>query len=196
MAYKNDSGFPSPSDILDPWIDKKWFKPEHSERGVNVHSAITATLKGVVPIWKEGLDGYRESFLQIRDYIESVVMAETRLVDKTLCYSGQMDLVAKLSKKACAALLLPYPTTALCDWKTSAQSAIDWPLRMAAYYNLCIVNGIKLDVHILFRIRKDGSSPKIKVSLPDETRFFFPYFKAALLSWYYFKVGVTFKKSS
>jgi hypothetical protein len=198
MKYKNDSGYPSPSDILDVWIDKRWFKPEHSERGNNVHSAIHTALRGLVPIWKEGLDGYRDSFKLIEKYFEEAVLLEHRLVDKTLCYSGQLDAVMKLSEIGCSELSVPYPTMALVDWKTSLQPSKDWNLRLAAYFNLCIVNDIKCDLHLLVRIRKDGSSPKIKVSRRDEIRFYFSYFKAALNAWYFFKTNVVFepKKSS
>jgi hypothetical protein len=199
MSYSNESGYPSPSDILDPWIDKRWFKDEHRNRGNAVHSAINAHMKGLVPIWKVGLEGYRDSFKKIETYFEEAVLTEKRLVDKTLCYSGQMDLVAKMSRTGCAALAMDYPVLAVVDWKTSAQPAKDWPLRMAAYFNLCVVNDVKADVHFLARIRKDGSTPKIKVSQKEEIRFFFSYFKAALHSWYYFKTNVQFqpiKKSS
>lgn len=198
MSYSNESGYPSPSDILDIWIDKRWFKPEHSSRGSAVHAAATASMRGLVPIWREDLSGYRDSFMMIRDYFEKTVMTEKRLVDKTLCYSGQVDLVAFLSKKGCEFLGIQYPCQVLVDWKTSANPYKDWPLRMAAYFNLCIANGIECDAHILVRIRKDGAMPKIKFSTKDEIRFYFSYFKAALNAWFYFNTNVSFspKKSS
>ena len=192
MTYSNETGYPSPSDILNPWIDKRWFKPEHSARGAAVHASISVKMKGVVPIWKPEFYGYRDSFNQISGFFEKPIGTEKRLTDKTLCYSGQIDTVAPLTSAGCIALGLTYPCTALVDWKTSANSAQDWDLRLAAYFNLCIVNGIECDIHLIARIRKDGSAPKIKVSHKEEIRFYFTYFKAALHSWYYFKTNVRY----
>jgi hypothetical protein len=193
MTYKNDSGFPSPSDILKPWVDTRWFKPEHSDRGNSVHTSIGASMKDLVPIWDPEFYGYRDSFNQIRDYFEDVIISEQRLVDKNLCYSGQPDAVVKLSKKACDAFAIDYPATALVDWKTSVQEQKSWVIQAAAYFNLCVVNDINCDLHLLARIRRDGDFPKIKVSHKEEIRFYFVYFKAMLNSWYFFNTGVKFQ---
>lgn len=181
MTYKNDTGYPSSTEILSPWFDKEWFTEEHSERGQIVHAALSTHLLGVwsAPI-KTDYQGYVDSGKRWIDLmVEKVILVEERMIDKELGYCGQPDLIA---------ILRGDTDICLCDWKTSVAKHISWRPQIASYRNLAVEDKeIITNRGISIRLNKDGKKP-----LVDEYRGFqndFNIFKSALTTYKFFKGG-------
>ena len=126
MAYSNETGFPSVSDILSPYIDKRWFTDESQIRGTAIHACCASYLRGLyVPKLKQEYQGYVDSFkIWADENIEDVILVEERLVDKDLGYCGQLDCVLKLKK---------HEKLCVSDLKTGKALQKSWILSIAAY---------------------------------------------------------------
>ena len=155
MAYENKTGLPSSTEILRPWVPTEWFKPEHSERGAIVHNAIHCDLLG---LWAMPLEpeyrGYFDSYKRWADLmIDEVVFVEERLVDFGNGYCGQPDSCLKLKGDT---------GNSLPDWKTAIATSKTWPLQIASYRHLAIIDkGIKTDRGMSVRLNKDGKMPLV-----------------------------------
>jgi hypothetical protein len=158
MAYKNDTGYPSVTTIIEPYVDKRWFKEIHRKRGSEVHRVAGCKLRGswaapINPAWK----GYVKSLdLWISRNVKEVLLVETRLSDHVYKFTGQLDLVCYLmdSRKA------------LVDFKTSQAKYKTWALQTAGYqilYELEYPKETDIEVRISVRAREDGS-----LALDDE----------------------------
>jgi hypothetical protein len=154
VEYSNTTGLPSVTDILTPWIDKRWFKDYHSKRGQSAHDFMACYAldlpflgKGFNPLWKSYIESGQKWF---DDNIKKVLLVEERFQVGDYC--GQPDLVAILNSGV----------TALVDWKTSVAEAKYWKFQTAAYQNLIERNTtIKIDVRICVRLRKDFGRPAL-----------------------------------
>lgn len=148
MEYVNDTGLPSVTDILNCYIDTRWFKKEHTDRGSWAHDGMACYanslpfIKTGHPLWNSYLESGKEWFDQ---NVREVLLVETRLSNPGL-YTGQPDLVCVLIDGRIA----------LVDWKTSQAIAKIWKGQTAAYK--CLVEtqcGMSIDTRVSVRLRKD-----------------------------------------
>lgn len=149
--YINDTGYPSVTQIISPYIDTEWFKPEHSERGIAVHNACEAYLKGVfiMPLKPEH-QLYFDSFCKWADKaIDTVISTEERIVDPDRGYCGKYDAILKIKGD---------DQNSLWDWKTSQSKQSWWRLQASAYKNL-INNTCSKEIKRggSIRLKNDGS---------------------------------------
>jgi len=151
MTYRNDTGYPSVTDVLKPFIDTRWFKPIHSTRGNEVHRVVGCKMvkswaKPINPAWQ----GYVDSILRWTDEnIKEVVEGEVRYQDDLYKYTGKLDLVAYLMDSRLA----------LIDFKTSLATSKTWKLQTGGYKLLFEKHNPdkKVDVRMTIRGREDGS---------------------------------------
>jgi len=150
MPYENKTGFPSVTDIISPYVDKRWFTAEHRERGSAVHACAAAHLLGLyVPKLKPDWQGYFDSFKRWADLvIDKVFIVEKRLSDKRLGYCGQPDTIVILRGDRYA--VLP-------DWKSSQAYQSWWEIQVGAYRALAEANGYETYKGLSVRMKKDGS---------------------------------------
>ena len=126
MAYKNNTGFPSVSDIIRPYINTKYFTDECRIRGTAIHACCASYIQGLyipklIPMYQKYIDSFK---IWADENIEDVILIEERLVDKDLGYCGQLDAVLRLKdhEKPC-----------IVDWKTGKALQKSWILSIAAY---------------------------------------------------------------
>jgi hypothetical protein len=148
--YSNETGLPSVSDILKPYISSQWFTDESRARGDLVHSATASYLLGLYsPPVPEEYQGYVDSMKRwIDDMVVEVILVEERLIDKRLGYCGKPDAIVRL--KGDAGLSLP-------DWKTGQSQLKIWRIQNSAYRRLASVNGIETFRGFSVQPKKDGS---------------------------------------
>ena len=151
MAYVNETGYPSVTELIGPYIDKTWFTPEHSARGEAVHAACEAHINGlfVMPL-RADYQPYFDSFRRWADKaIDDVILTEERLVDESLGFCGKPDAVLRIKGDDCLAL---------ADWKTSQAYQRWWSVQAAGYEHLIrIEKGIEMGRAISVRLKADGS---------------------------------------
>lgn len=150
MGYENNTGFPSVTDVLEPWVDKRWFKPIHRKRGSAVHAAVSSNLKGLfVPSLPEAWQPYYDSWLPFKKHIVKILVIEERLVDPDSETCGQPDLVAQMDNTFNNSI-------ALLDWKTSQAMYKTFPVQLGGYCNLVQkAKKIVPDIGICCRLRKE-----------------------------------------
>jgi hypothetical protein len=154
MAYTNDTGYPSVTQVLRPWVDTSWFTAESRARGTAVHDAVAQYLGGRPAFMVSLQPNWRGYFNSARWWIDAhvadVLMAEVRLQDDQWRYCGQPDLVARLRDGSIA----------LVDWKTGA--AARWhQLQIAGYRHLAKGAGVTTSRGMTIRLRDDGSAPLV-----------------------------------
>jgi hypothetical protein len=153
MKYKNDTGLPSVTTILSPFIDTKWFKKEHTDRGSACHDAMLAHALCIPyygrtfnPLWKPYVESGKKWF---KENIKRVLLAEERL-EIAGDYCGQPDLLAVLNSGLIA----------LIDWKTSVSVAKYWRFQLGGYMPLIHANtDFRIDVRMSVRLRRDFGKP-------------------------------------
>ena len=151
MAYSNESGLPSVTQILSCFVNQSFFTDECRERGSAVHSAIKSYLLGVWsppinPEWQGYVDSGK---LWIDTNVKDIILAEKRLCDRVHGYTGQLDLAASLKNRRVG--------VGVIDWKTSISAAVTWKGQIAGYDRLCNANGTKTgDWGCSVRLRKNG----------------------------------------
>jgi len=176
MSYVNDTGLPSVTQILSPYINKDWFTQEHSDRGTAVHECCHIYLKGewLIPELPIYWRGYFDSFKRWADQvIDSILLLETRLKSDDLGYCGQPDFVGTLKGSDKIVLL---------DWKTSQQYYPWFSLQGAAYRKLSSVDaGIETEGSASVRLKADGSGCLVDYPEKDQLNIFY-----GLLNAHYF----------
>jgi hypothetical protein len=156
MAYSNLTGYPSVTQILDPWIDPTYWTEEARDRGTAVHAAAEAYLKGlfVVPLpvdWQPYFDSLRR---WVDEMVTEVVIVEERMVDKTLGFCGKLDLLAVLKGDTIPSQV---------DWKTSQTPFPWWSLQSAAYRHLIFEDKeIRTERGMTVMPNPDGSGCRVK----------------------------------
>lgn len=151
MPYINDTGLPSVTDVLNPYIDTRFFTQEDCDRGDAVHASMAAHCLGVwsppLPIeWQPYFDSGRR---WVDECVDRVVLAEERLVNRVKTFCGKPDLVAVIKGN-------DLPT--LIDWKTSQTYYEWWRLQNASYrYLLEDSKQIKTMAGMCVRLKKNGS---------------------------------------
>lgn len=150
MSYKNETGLPSVTDILRPYINSQWFTDEGRTRGDYVHAFAASYLTGLFfPAIPEEYQGYCESTKKwIDDCVIEVVLVEERLSDKRLGFCGKPDMIVRI--KGDAGLSLP-------DLKTGQSLSKTWRLQSAAYRHLAAINGYPTTRGFPIRPKPDGS---------------------------------------
>ncbi len=166
MTYSNNTGLPSVTTILNPYIDTQWFTEEHTKRGSAVHAVCESHLKGlyVIPL-REDYQPYFDSFRRWVDLVvDSVVLIEERLIDKVRGYCGQPDAIFIFRGDS---------APSLWDWKTSQSYQSWWALQGAAYRRLAETDrNIKTIRGGSVRLKKDGSGCLADPWPDDPTRHF------------------------
>lgn len=153
MAYENNTGYISVTDALSPYIDKRWFKDIHRQRGEYAHQGMSAYAKA---LWfagkRDGWNGYIVSGKRWFDeHIKKVLLVEERLVCHDYRFTGKSDLVAVMNK--------PWDDLiALIDWKTAVQESKHWKFQTAGYQYLTEKEyNLKIDIRLAVRLRQEGS---------------------------------------
>ena len=181
MAYKNDTGLPSVSDIISPYINTKYFTEESAIRGSAVHACAANYLQGLYfPKLSPKYQGYIDSFkIWADENIEDVILVEKRLIDEDLGYTGKLDCVLRLKnhEKPC-----------VVDWKTSKALYKSWILSIAAYAALeakCEDSDISAYDCISVRLRCEQKPPLAHVYSGHQENF--NMFKGMLKTFQFFK---------
>ena len=176
MAYQNDTGLPSPSDILRPWINAEWLTYESRERGTIVHEACAAHLLGEYAVIDRRYRGYFDSFKRWCDEENpQSVIVEARLICDRYRFCGQPDFVGFIKSRGAI--------SGVVDFKTSSALGKAWPLQIAAYQHLAgYVRTCAWGASV--RLREDGSYPLVK--LYDNYEIRINLFFSALNLWRHF----------
>lgn len=182
MAYINDTGLPSVTDIIRPYINSDWYTEESQERGTAVHAACAAyLLKLYAPPVKPEWKGYVDSFKRwAESVIEDVILVEKRLIDEKLAFCGKPDMIVKL--KGDKRLSLP-------DIKTGQATLRAWQIQSAAYRHLARVNGIETSRGFPVRLKEDGSGTLPIIDYSKNIQKDFNVFQGLLNSYNYFHRG-------
>jgi hypothetical protein len=178
MPYSNDTGLPSVTDILRPYVDATWFTPLAAERGTRVHAAIENHLRGefVVPLPADW-SGYFDSFRRWADAVQpEVVLIEERLIHPRLRYCGKIDLVARTGG-----------ADVVIDWKTSEAVPRAAIVQAAAYRELYDAQGCRSNDAAVVRLRSDGSRPLVEYVGRDQGTAF-NVFQGLINAYYYFGI--------
>lgn len=153
MPYSNNTGLPSVTDVLAPYINKDFFTDEHRLRGETVHEAIAAYLNDY---WHPSLpsewQGYLDSAKRwLYKNIATALSIEQRFVnDAGLEYCGQIDLF----------MIDNDDKLVLVDWKTSIAEQPWWRLQLVGYYMLLTRNNFDIKL-MAVRLQKNGSMPLV-----------------------------------
>lgn len=152
--YINETGYPSVTQIIKPFINTDWFTEESRLRGNAVHDAAALYLQG---LFVPSLDPtHRPYFESIKIWIDSMVLdvkiVEQRLVDKRLGFTGKPDLIAQLKFD-------PENILTLCDWKTGQAEEKWFKVQNAAYRFLAAKKQNPIITHkgITVRAKVNGS---------------------------------------
>ena len=167
MAYSNDTGYPSVTTIIKPYLNTDWFTEEHSTRGSLIHDCCCAYLQGewLLPELPIYYQGYFDSFKRWADAtLDKILLLETRLKDDSLKFCGQPDFIGTIKGSDKVVLL---------DWKTSQQYHKWFALQGAAYRHLARVDAkIDTDASGSVRLKKDGSGCLVDYPQKDQFNIF------------------------
>lgn len=147
MPYNNDTGLPSVTNILKPWIDTQWFTAESCTRGNEVHEQVYSHLVKDFFVCKDEYMVYYKSFLKFEPRIKEMVLTEERLANYDLGFCGQPDIVFVDSEDG---------VLTLGDWKTSVAVAKYYQLQLGGYSILLkTMKNISVQKLMLVRLRKE-----------------------------------------
>ena len=151
MTYINDTGLPSVTEIIRPYVSVEYFTEESAARGDAVHSACSAYVQGLfVPPLPDEWKGYFESFKKWAGNIDKVLLAEERMIDPVLRFTGRLDLL--ITHKATSGNIL-------IDLKTGAADAKWYALQNAAYRHLAAKREKPIRTHrgMTLRLKSNGT---------------------------------------
>jgi hypothetical protein len=159
MTYSNNTGLPSVTQVINPWLPTQFFTEESRQRGTYVHEWAKHYLLGAwFPLTHPEWQGYVESLKSwIDTHLTEVALVEKRLIHPALKYCGQMDLFGRVSFKKGLGQL---------DWKTSESADDWWGLQSWAYCELGTVNGHPIEWGGSVRAHADGSPATFKAYDP------------------------------
>ena len=183
IKYENNTGLPSVSDILDVYIDKRWFKEEHSRRGQLVHHSLAAHLLCVwAPKLPQDIEKYVESGKRwIDENVDKVILVEKRLSHKDYGFTGQLDLVAILKRDDLRTLI---------DFKSSQAAYKYWSYSTAGYKILYDHNGPVNDSiqrRMAVRVRREGTGLPALENIYKDDEYDMAVFSAAITMYNAFK---------
>ena len=165
--YSNETGLPSVTETLKPWIDTRWFTEESAVRGNYAHDRVFChlTYSMFMEPKNEMYEVYFRSFLKFEPRIKEVILAEERLADHDLGFCGQPDLTFQDEDGLIC----------LGDWKTAKAIYKYWPMQLGGYSILLKTQkNIHADKGMIIRLRDDdGKDPLINVySISECERLF------------------------
>ena len=166
MTYTNETGLPSVTNILKPWIDTRWFTKESADRGNQVHDRCESYLTKSFPSYFDPkYEPYWESFKKFEPNISEVILVEERLADYELGFCGQPDLVCVFAD----GLIV------LVDWKTAQSKYKYWPIQLGGYSILLKTQkNIEVERLMTVRLRKENfKKPLIDVYCVQEFELMF-----------------------
>lgn len=179
MAYINETGYPSVTQILSKFINTDWFTQESAERGQAVHECCQLYLMGGAHIlelpdqWK----GYFTSFQKWVDVAKpQVELSEKRLICENYKYCGQPDFIGRTVFRDGRGLI---------DYKTSILFVKWHRLQIAGYRHLSMINGLETKWGAVLRLRSNGAIAKMDY-VPDNYLIDFNRFVMALSLYSYF----------
>jgi len=178
MGYKNDTGLPSVTDILSPWIDDSFYRKKHSDRGDAVHTSVGNILqKKFVPAYADpDVETYVMNFKQyVRPHLGGVVAIEERIANNDLGFCGQPDFIG-----------IHGGQMALIDWKSSASKQWWWVLQLAGYSLLAQYKypEIQIEKFLSISLQKYlDKPPLVVVESAHEIKFFQQIFLSQLKIW-------------
>jgi len=164
--------------IISPYANFSGIRPSvleaAAERGTAVHEACAAIALGLFPVMTDEIRPYIDSFMQwFNLMVEDTLLVEERLVDTSLGYSGQIDLLCHTSEGLI-----------LIDLKTPVAKAKGWRVQLAAYERLCLVNGYHPDKIGSLRLSREGKMARMDYYEGGPTDF--KYFLEGLDLYRYF----------
>lgn len=183
MTYENKTRLPSVTQIINPYINTDYFTEEHSERGTSVHSACIAFILGLfVPPLPPEYKPYFESFKRWSDRIDIILLAEERLIDPVLKFTGKPDLICTMKIEHGF-----NSETVLIDLKTSQAEAKWWAIQNAAYRHLAAKRSEPIPTQrgMSLRLKNDGSGCLVN-EYPRDYRGHFNVFLGLLNAFNYF----------
>jgi hypothetical protein len=178
--------YPSVTQVLGLYQDFSKIPPERlelaCERGKDVHAYCAAYAKGFWSPIPESGPGYCQSFREWFDeYVKEVYLVEKRITDKTLGFTGQLDLVARLKHDM---------WTTTIDYKTPLALQPVWAAQLSAYNHLVKIELSKPQWPSRcgsLRLDPKGKSAKFKEY--SDSRRDFMAFQNALYAYKYFIGG-------
>ena len=167
MSYTNNTGLPSPTTILSPFINADYFTEESRIRGTRVHAACANHLLGKFVIIEKKYRGYLDSFKRWCDEEQpEALIVEKRLISTNYGYCGMPDFFGRIKNR---------PACGVADLKTSVALGKAWPLQVAAYERLCFETEPDMVQETIWscslRLKSDGSYPLVEYYNDFELRF-------------------------
>lgn len=124
--------------------------------GINVHEAISMSIKDDFPCISRKELGYFNSFQKWRKATNPVfTLSETRFYDEDLMITGQVDALVNFPNDS---------KNVLIDFKTSvSESPLIWPMQGHFYHYLLLKNNLpEIAERFLFiKLDKNGEMPKV-----------------------------------
>jgi hypothetical protein len=161
MKYENNTGYPSVSDIIGIYEDKRWYEKykDHRDRGNTVHDYAMAYFKGLIPPHiPEHVEPYIESFKEVIPHIKRVVLIEKRLIDHHNQCCGAIDILAVMNK----CRWFDQDSRWILDWKTSKSKNRLWKAKAGGYSHLAEYQDHEHDGFATIRLRGElGKKPLI-----------------------------------
>lgn len=188
---EHGNGLPSVTEILNLipkpylilWANKIGLKGEdyreisniYTTIGTAVHNAIEDVLlerpiRQLTGIFQEAIDMAETSFNNFIDWYNDQESIEVVFIEKELIckdYAGTADALLKVNGE-----------NILIDFKTSNRISVDYPIQLAAYYNLI---DERIDKLAVLRLSKMSNKYEFKIYSLDEIRnVYLPIFLKAL----------------
>jgi len=144
--------YPHVTEIISPYVDTRWFLPEHKERGRLIHNVCNIYFETKwIPPYEEKFQFYIDSYIRwFEIFTPEKIAGETEMYDHELKFKGIPDFVGKIKGS---------DEIGIIDWKTSQQTYKHWILQLAAYKHL-VEHTLKLKIKWIatLRLKKDGSN--------------------------------------
>lgn len=180
MAKDTDQYF-SVTEVISPYIDTTWFRPEHAERGKQVHKICHLYLTSKwVPALPKLTEGYIHSYIDwFSQYSPNAVYAEEEIMDKDLRVFGHPDFIGTINGLS---------GTGILDWKTSKSAYDHWAIQLAGYKILAERNlGVSISWVATLRLRKNGNTALFNDWTPDVNKATDLFLKAVDLYKYFYQ---------
>jgi len=143
--------YPSVTEVLSTYIDKRWYSPASAEFGTQIHYSCKDILNGDLSyenetnIYAPSIKSFIE-WIKITDPIPFTL--EEKIINHKLPLSGRPDFIGTITGRDGYGII---------DWKTSVSTQKWWPLQLSAYKYLADkYYEITIEWIATLRIRKKG----------------------------------------